>query len=142
MDTERRRYQRFPIMHDLAKPVELRFKTGSITTPVPAVLLDLSAGGMGILTFMAIDVGSDIVIRINLADLKIDVEGKVIWSLCKGETWRIGIAFNKINKDTIQKINRIAEDYNACEIKIGFGIKDVCFKECSYYALCTKPLKI
>lgn len=141
MKLERRKYVRFPVMKDIAQPIDLFFE--SSPEPVPAVLLDLSAGGCGLLTFVPIEVGTNIQAKINLPGLKIEnVKGKVIWTITKGTSWRLGIAFTEISKADFDKIKEISDDYKDCETKLSLGVTDVCFKECKYMPLCTKPIKI
>lgn len=113
MIQERRKHKRFPVIRNLAKPVELIFENHPAATSVPAVLLDLSAGGIGLLSFVPVEIGTKIVSIIDLEELSFGpVEGKVIWSLAKGESWRLGILFTKISKPDCNKINSIARDYH------------------------------
>ncbi len=138
---ERRKYLRFPILKDIAKPLDLFFNNSSVS--VPAILLDLSVEGMGLLTFVPVEIGVKINADINLPGLKItNIEGKVIWSLTKGNSWRIGIAFTKINKLNFDKIKKMSEDYSECENRISVGTKNICFSNCSFFSLCTKSVKL
>jgi len=137
---ERRKYFRLPILKDLAKPVDLFFNSSSV--PVPAVLLDLSVKGMGILTFVPVEIGTKINANITLPGLRIsNVEGKVVWTLIKGDSWRIGIMFTKMDRNTSIKIKKMTNDYTECENRISSGIKDVCTDDCSYFLLCSKSVK-
>jgi len=137
---ERRAYFRFPVLKDLAKPVDLFFNSSSV--PVPAVLLDLSTNGMGLLTFVPVEIGVRINANITLPGLKIsNIEGKVIWTLTKGDSWRIGINFTKIDKNASDKIKNMITDYTECENRIFSGIKDACVNNCSYFLLCSKSVK-
>ena len=97
---ERRQYLRFPVMKDLSRPVELVInKTKSTITEMPGILVDLSCGGMGIITFMSVEVGTKIFTKIDLPGLNTNlVEGKIVWCLSKGNCYRLGIAFTKIDK--------------------------------------------
>lgn len=141
MKIERRKHVRFPIMKDIAKPVELFFEQSA--TSVPAILLDLSAGGCGLLTFVPIEVGTIISATIDLPGLKINnVKGKVVWTLAKENSWRIGIAFTEISKSDFENITKISDDYANCETKLSLGVTDVCFAKCKYMPMCTKPVKI
>ncbi|MDI6640690.1 MAG: PilZ domain-containing protein [Elusimicrobiota bacterium] len=141
MKLERRKYVRFPVMKDLAKQIELYFEPSE--TPMPAILLDLSAGGCSLLTFVPIEVGTKIQARIDLPGLKINnVKGKIIWTLNKENSWRIGIAFTEINKSDFEKIKNMSDDYADCEIKLSLGVTDVCFPECKFMPMCTKSVKL
>lgn len=138
---ERRKHVRLPVMKNIGKPVELLF--GDSNTPVPAVLLDLSAGGMGLLTFIPIKPGATICTKIDLPGLKTNViECKVMWDIAKESTFRIGISFAKIEKDDFNKIEKMAEDFVKCEAKLAAGEKDICFTKCLYHAVCENKIKI
>ncbi|MEA3307364.1 MAG: hypothetical protein U9Q34_06230, partial [Elusimicrobiota bacterium] len=49
---ERRHHVRLPIMHGILEPVIVEFASKDSTVPQPAILSDLSAGGMRLITFM------------------------------------------------------------------------------------------
>ena len=137
---ERRKHIRLPVMKNIAKPVELVF--GESNTPVPAVLLDLSAGGMGLLTFIPIKESSKICTKIDLPGLKTNtIEGKVMWDVSKENTFRIGISFTKIESSDFNHIEKMAEDFVACETKMLQAQKNICFQKCHYHAVCDKNIK-
>jgi hypothetical protein len=140
---ERRKHKRFPSMHNLSKPIELIFEPPATITHVPAVLINLSAGGMGLLTFVPIEANTIVNAKIDFKGLKIpSAQGRVMWALPKDESWRIGIKFTRINESDVHRINLMAEDYNDCEIKLSLGAKDVCFKKCHYWKLCDREERI
>ncbi|MBU2568220.1 MAG: PilZ domain-containing protein [Elusimicrobia bacterium] len=140
---DRRQFRRFPVLKDIAKPVDLYFEPSAVATPVPAVLLDISAGGIGILTFVPIEVGTSITSEIKLPGIHVKrVEGTVLWTLTKGNSWRVGIAFTKIEKDDFTNIKQLADDYIDCETKLSMGVTDVCFKDCHYRQMCSKDVKL
>ncbi|MEW6040431.1 MAG: PilZ domain-containing protein [Elusimicrobiota bacterium] len=139
---EKRQYKRFPLMKDIAKPVELFFELPTGPQAIPSILCDLSAGGMGLITFIPLEPGIRVIAQINLPGLKLKLtEGKIMWTLSKGDSHRVGISFTKIDKDDFEKINKMAEDYNDCEIKISAKIKINCSENCNYHSLCDKPHK-
>jgi hypothetical protein len=143
MINERRKHKRFPVMKNLIKPIELIFDTTSNKLHVPAVLLDLSAGGIGLLTFVPIETGTKIITYLIFEGLNTGpIEGKVVWVITKGESWRVGIAFTKIEKTDFDKINSIAQDYIDCETQISMKIKNICYNSCKYWPLCNKPIKL
>jgi c-di-GMP-binding flagellar brake protein YcgR len=110
---------------------------------IPGILVDLSAGGMAILTFTSIPVGTDVNLSVEIPGLKTQpIKGKVVWALAKGEMWRIGIVFSSIEPGDFRHINRMAFDCYDCETKLALGVADVCVEKCSYYPLCSKAPKV
>ena len=135
----RRKEDRFPVLHEIDEPIELSFNNEI----VPGVLVDLSATGMCILTLATIAIGTSISMTVNLPGFKSKpMSGKVVWTIKKGEMFRTGIAFNSIDPIDFRHINRMGFDFTDCDTKIELGAKDVCFEKCSYYALCTKDQKL
>lgn len=136
---EKRRHNRLPVLHEMDEPIQIVMNN----TQVPGILVDLSAGGMALLTFASIPVGTDVRLGIDVPGLKTQVmEGKVVWALTKKEMWRIGIVFSKIDPIDFRHINRIAFDSADCDTKRALGVTDICFEKCSYFSLCEKPVKL
>jgi hypothetical protein len=140
---ERRKHRRFPAMHNLLKPIDLIFEPPATFTSVPAILLDLSAGGLGMLTFVPIEAGTEINAQVDFKGLNIpSIQGKVVSVIAKGESWRISVRFKNMENPLTEKLNKMAEDYNDCETKIALGAKDVCFDKCLYFKICEKQYKL
>jgi len=138
MIDERRKHQRYPVIHEVGHPVQLNF--GGKT--FPGVLIDLSAGGVAMLAYKNIPLGTPISLSINLPGLDTkELSGHVVWVIPKSEMWRIGIAFTQIDHLDFRHINRMAIDFNDCEKKLSLGVNDVCVPKCSYLELCQKPVK-
>lgn len=136
---EKRRHNRLPVLHEMDEPIQISFNNKA----VPGILVDLSAGGMSLLTFASIPVGSEVNLSIDVPGLKTQpLSGKVVWALSKKEMWRIGIVFTKIEPHDFRIINRIAIDCCDCDTKLALGVTDICFEKCSYRPLCEKPAKI
>jgi len=136
---ERRKYKRYPVLHEIDKTIQIAIDRKVL----PGFLVELSAGGMAILTFASIPVGTELNLSLDLPGLKSQtLAGRVVWSLSKGEMWRLGIAFTKIDPVDFRHINRMAFDYSDCITKLTLGVTDVCSEKCSYYELCQKPEKI
>jgi len=139
MQHEKRRHNRLPVLHEMDEPIQIALDS----KVVPGILVDLSAGGMALLSFSPIPVGTMVNLSIEVPGLKTQpLEGKVVWSLSKGEMWRIGIVFTKIEPIDFRRINRIAFDATDCDTKLTLGVTDICFEKCSYYSLCEKPIKL
>jgi hypothetical protein len=109
---------------------------------VPGVLVDLSAGGMSLIAFAPVTLGTEVSLSINLGAFKtMPLEGRVVWAISKGESWRVGIVFNKIDPIDFRHISRMALDDGDCDTKLSLGVTDVCFEKCAYFALCQKKVK-
>ncbi|MFH1368902.1 MAG: PilZ domain-containing protein [Elusimicrobiota bacterium] len=136
---ERRRYKRSPVIHEMDETIQI----GLGTDAIPGLLVDLSAGGMSLLTYSALPLSTLINLSIDLPGLKTHhLMGKVVWTVPKGEMWRVGITFSKIDPADFRHINRLAFDFSDCETKLALGVSDVCFEKCSYLKLCHKPQKL
>lgn len=139
---DRRRHIRFPVSAQLLKPIEFTVSPSEIKGPIPGIITQLSPGGMTLLAFAPIKIGSTLFLTINLPHMKFPmIEGKVVRIEAKGESYLAGIHFNSLKPDDREHLNRIALDYADCELKLSFGIKDVCAKDCGFYALCEKKYK-
>lgn len=139
MQHEKRRHNRLPVLHEIDEPISIMLDNKA----VPGILVDLSAGGMALLSFTQIPVGTEINLSIDIPGLKTQpLGGKVIWALSKGEMWRIGIVFTKIDPLDFRHINRVAFDSTDCDTKLTLGVTDICFEKCSYYPLCEKSIKL
>ncbi len=139
MHQEKRKHSRLPVLHEMDEPVQIALDKKAI----PGILVDLSAGGMALLTFTSIPVGTEINLSIDVPGIKTKwLLGKVVWARAKAEMWRIGIAFTKIDPSDFRHINRIAFDCADCDTKQALGVTDICFDKCAYFPLCDKPVKL
>jgi len=139
MQHEKRRHNRLPVLHEIDEPIQMSLDNQS----VPGILIDLSAGGMALLSFTSIPVGTNINVSLDIPGIKTQpLEGKAVWALAKGEMWRIGIVFTKIDPTDFRHINRVAFDATDCDTKLSLGVTDICFEKCSYYPLCDKNIKL
>ncbi len=141
MKNERRMYKRFPIISMIKKiSIKSEDKKRGITTP--AILFNLSAGGISIITERPIALNTLIRLNFNLAGLLLqDIEGMVVRTEGRKRLYLIVVGFTKIDDEIKNRINLMAEDFDVCEAKLLQG-KDVnCTKKCRYYKLCTKNVK-
>jgi hypothetical protein len=130
------------VIKDLAEPVDLILMEEP-TRDIPAVLTNLSAGGMSLMVFAHVSGDTRLKIVLNMPGLEgVELHGRVTWTAMKGDTTTVGVAFNHVVPEAVKRITEMAEGYQDCELKISFGLKDVCFKECSYWPLCHKPVKL
>jgi len=141
-EEERRKHRRIPAI-SVVKEALIESPELNIKTEIPAIVSNLSAGGMALITFMSIPLNALVSLNFNLDGLRLkDVEGKVVRVAGKKKTYLIVIAFTKIKDEVKNRINMMADAFDLCETRIMTGEKDVCSTECTYYELCSKPIKV
>ncbi|MBI4656187.1 MAG: PilZ domain-containing protein [Elusimicrobia bacterium] len=141
---ERRQHVRLPILHGILEPVEIEFSTekDGRTIPQPAILSDLSAGGMRLITFLEPPHTKELNIVLKLAGLKeIPIQGKISWVKEKGGVFMNGISFTSISHDDRKRINDMAGDYADCDTRIALKLPESCVETCKAHWLCNKPQK-
>ena len=155
MIEERRDHIRFPVIHNVGEPIELKVLSNGKKISIPGYIINLSAGGIGIITLgkqsSELRVGAPFVMDLKLPELVgRNVKGKIV-RIQKGrkaelrhsnDEWFLSLAFTKIKSSHSNHINRMAEDWNICETKIQMRLPDVCFRGCAYWKLCEKPVKL
>ncbi|OGR83193.1 MAG: hypothetical protein A2901_06625 [Elusimicrobia bacterium RIFCSPLOWO2_01_FULL_54_10] len=155
MSQERRGHVRFPVINNVGEPVELDVMVGGKKVAIPGYIINLSAGGVGIIALgkesSKLTEGTPFNLDLNLPHLESNnVEGKII-RIEKGKSakaqhsddeWFLSLQFTKIKPAFLQHINRMAEDWSICETKIQMRLPDVCFRKCSYWDLCEKTDKL
>jgi c-di-GMP-binding flagellar brake protein YcgR len=155
MIEERRRNVRFPVMRNVGEPIELKVVKNNQKISIPGFILNLSSGGVKIVTLGHEHVDFALGTHFDL-DLKIPhlfshhVEGRII-HIQKGDKaklhhtndeWFLSLEFTKIKGSDQQRLNRMAEDWSICETKIQLGLPDICFRECAYWDICEKNVKM
>jgi hypothetical protein len=155
MIEERRDHVRIPVIHNVGEPIELRAILNGKKILIPGYIINLSAGGIGIIALgrqsMQLHVGAPFVMDLNLPSLESrNVKGKIV-RIQKGrkaqlhhsdDEWFLSLAFTKIKPSYASRINRMAEDWSICETKVQMRLPDICFRKCSYWNLCEKPVKL
>jgi len=142
---ERRKHARLPIIHGVVEPVDLVYDDPSgpgKSVTQPAILSNLSAGGMRLMTFIEPPKGKILEMCLDMPGLgKVPVKGSISWIRGKGGVFLTGIAFTEISKHASQKITHMAEDYEDCETRISLKLPEVCVPNCRCQYLCNKPHK-
>lgn len=135
----RRKNPRLPVIKDFGREVHISIGEEQIT----GIILNLSVGGMLLLTYSNLPNNSDLTLTFDLANIQTKpIKGKIIRATQKAVMYELAIQFLQIDTLDSKKINRIAIDYNDCENKIDLGAQDVCKRECSYFDLCDKDQKL
>jgi len=141
---ERRQFRRLPVVEGMVEPITLQLGAeGAVAVESqPAILTNLSAGGMSLVMFMAPPRAKklDLVLAIPGFD-EVPVEGRVVRIVEKGQTYNVGIAFTKIAKKHQQQISAMAQDNADCDTRISLGLPEACVKTCVFHDLCLKSQK-
>ena len=141
-NAEKRKFKRFPVLYHLIKPVLIRTRGSKAGISSPAIMANLSAGGMALLTFSPLAVGKNILISFDLKDLKIDnVKSKVVRCENKEGSYILGVQFLNLKKELADVINKMADDFDSCETRILIGEIPVCRYGCSYFEHCQRIAK-
>ena len=140
---ERRLHARLPIIHGVVEPVDLVYSAaGDKNITQPAILADLSAGGMRLMSFLEPPKGKTLEMCLTLHGLgQVPVKGRISWIRGKGGVFMTGIAFTEISKQAVQKITHMAEDYEDCETRVELKLPESCVPNCRCHYLCNKPQK-
>jgi len=142
---ERREHVRLPILHGILEPVELEFYAKGADGkhhPQPAILVDLSAGGMRLITFLEPPHSKELNMILKLAGVKeMPITGRISWVKEKGGVFMSGIIFSGICAEDRKRISDMAEDYVDCDTRIALKLPEVCVETCKAHGLCNKPQK-
>jgi len=135
---DRRRHQRMPTL-SVIKEVELT-KNGS-GEKIPAIMSDISAGGLAIITFLPLPQNAEIILNLALPGINLkNVKAKIVRIVEKNGTYLAGLQFLNLSRKLKVKINKMALDWKKCEDNLSLGLKIDCSK-CSYYKICSKEAK-
>lgn len=153
--SERRQHPRFPVLEGLIEPITLRYTITETradakkdksapekTHNQPAILTDLSAGGMSLITFVEPPHTKILQMDLCLPGLShVPVHAKVVRVHTKGETYNVGIQFTRIPKKYQKQINDMAMDHIDCDTRISLSLPEACVPNCRFNHLCQKTQK-
>ena len=152
--SDRRRHPRLALVEDIIEPIVLRYvpeKPPGKKSPdnvakhlqtQPAILINISAGGMSLITFLAPPHAKTFKMTLTVPGLDhLPIVGKVVRVDKKGGTFSVGIAFTKIAKKYQRQIERMAEDDKDCALRVALSLPEACVPGCHFHLLCTKPQK-
>ncbi|MBI3550428.1 MAG: PilZ domain-containing protein [Elusimicrobia bacterium] len=152
---ERRKHHRLPFVEGLIEPITFHYAPAKLekgekpakssklmTHDQPAILTNLSAGGMSLIMFAEPPHVKAMHLELTLPGLpNMPIEAKIVRVHMKGETYNLGLQFTKIQKKHQNSINHWAEDHMDCETRIALSLPEACVPTCRYNALCQKPQK-
>jgi len=145
---ERRRHARLPMVEGMIEPIMVHLASGTqrgrrVNGPgQPAILTNLSAGGMSLLLFLEPPHARRLDMILTIPGLDhVAIAGRVVRVHQKGPTYNVGIAFTRISKKHQDQISRMAEDHADCRTRIALKLPEVCQRSCAFHSLCAKPQK-
>jgi hypothetical protein len=137
---ERRKHPRLPLHLSVAKLVD--FKCDGLDVQAPAVLVDLSAGGLSMIAFALPQITKNVTFRLDLPGLvNAQLHGKVVRAIKKGETYQVAVAFSEFKEEWARLVSKLVKAYEDCEERLSQGDRRFCFKKCAFFSLCQKEEK-
>jgi hypothetical protein len=137
---ERRKHPRLPLHLSVAKLVD--FKCDGLDQPAPAILVDLSAGGLSMIAFALPSLTKNITFRLELPGLvNAQLHGKIVRAHKKGETYQVAVAFSEFKEEWARLVAKLVKAYEDCEDRLAQGDRRFCFKRCGFFSLCQKEEK-
>lgn len=137
---ERRKHPRLPMHLSVAKLVD--FQSEGMEHASPAILVDLSAGGLSMITFALPEIANKVTFRLELPGLvNAQMHGRVVRAHRKGETYQVAVAFTEFQDQWANLVAKLVKAYNMCEERLAQGDRRFCFRECAFWSLCQKDEK-
>lgn len=139
---DRRLHRRFSVVEGMVEPITLELDGKGSGKAQPAIMTDLSAGGMSLLMFMEPPHAKKFEMVLAIPGLdRVPIEASVVRVLQKGETYNVGLSFTKIAKKIQDRISGMADDNADCETRVALRLPEACVRDCSFHSLCAKSVK-
>lgn len=140
---ERRQHRRFQVVDGMIEPITLELEgVEAANKKVPAIMTDLSAGGMSLLMFIEPPHAKTFQMTLSIPGLEgVAIQASVARVHQKGETFSVGLSFVKIPKDAQKRIEKMAEDSADCETRTALRLPDACGPDCPFHSLFTPKAK-
>jgi hypothetical protein len=146
---ERRQHVRLPVVEGMIEPITVQFGSGdapggaAAAPGQPAILTNLSAGGMSLLMFLEPPHAKRLDMVLSIPGLeRVAIAGHVVRVHQRGPTYNVGISFTHISKKHQDQISKMALDHGDCETRVALKLPEVCVKPCTFHSLCAKPQKM
>ncbi len=137
---ERRKHPRLPLHLSVAKLVD--FQCDGLEMPAPAILVDLSAGGLSMIAFALPQLTKNVTFRLDLPGfVNAQLHGKIVRAHKKGETYQVAVAFSEFKAEWSGLVSKLVKAYDECEERLAQGDRRFCFKKCAFFSLCQKEEK-
>ena len=134
---ERRKHRRFSVVEGMVEPITLELEgSDSMMHKQPAIMTDLSAGGISLLMFVEPPHTKSFQMTLNIPGLEgVPIEAGIVRVHQKGETYSVGLAFRKISREAQKSIEKMAEDSADCQTRTSLGLPDACGSDCPFHSL-------
>lgn len=131
---ERRRHPRLPVHLSVTKLID--FKCEGDDQSIPAVLVDLSAGGLSMVAFALPRLTQKVTFRLDIPGLvSAQLHGHVVRAQRKGETFQVAVAFDEFKEQWAGMINKLITSAKDCEDRWNQGDRKHCPKDCAYHTI-------
>lgn len=134
---ERRQHRRIAVVEGMIEPITLILDgvEGAGKT-IPAIMTDLSAGGMSLLMFVEPPHAKTFQMTLSIPGLDgVPIEAAVVRVHQKGDTYSVGLSFARIPKDAQKRIEKMAEDSADCDTRTALRLPDACGDDCPFHSL-------
>lgn len=140
---EKRRHPRMSVISNLIEPVNLHYRTqDGKETSLVAILADLSASGMRMISFLGAPMADRFSISLQLPGTdKMEVEARMAWVKQRENVYTIGIEFTKMDPKDAKLISEMADDFNDCDTRMLLKLPEVCVGTCKCNKICNKIQK-
>jgi hypothetical protein len=134
---ERRKHRRFSVVEGMVEPITLELDgPDSNGKKQPAIMTDLSAGGISLLMFVEPPHTKSFQMTLSIPGLEgVPIEASVVRVHQKGETYSVGLTFRKIPREAQKHIEKMAEDSADCQTRTSLGLPDACGSDCPFHSL-------
>ena len=141
--SEKRKHRRMPVISNLIEPVNLCYKTADgKETSSAAILADLSASGMRMISFLGAPMAEQFSISLQLpGSPRMEIAARMAWVKQKENVYTIGIEFLQIAPEHAAFISAMADDFNDCDTRILLRLPEACVATCTAHRICNKIQK-
>ena len=141
--SEKRKHRRMPVISNLIEPINLFYKTqDGKETSLVAILADLSASGMRMISFLGAPMAEKFSISLQLPGMqKMEISARMAWVKQKENVYTVGIEFTNIKPEYAAVISAMADDFNDCDTRILLRLPEACVANCKAHRICNKIQK-
>lgn len=141
--SEKRKNRRMPVISNLIEPVNLSYTTpDGKETILVAILADLSATGMRMISFLGAPLAETFSISLQLPGMeRMEIKARMAWVKQKENVYTVGIQFTNIKPEHAALISAMADDFNDCDTRILLRLPEACVATCKACQICNKIQK-
>ncbi len=142
MNDDRRVHRRLQLTLSIAQPIRLEISSDQHEDMIPGIIVNISAGGMALIVFHKLPANSFIEFNLEFMGIEEHLRGEVVREEEKfGKTFLVAVKFDRVVDKLKNTIEKMAEDFDICELRYLMKGKDACFPDCSFYPLCAKRIR-